>query len=68
MPIVRVEMLPGRTDEQKAALVKAMTDAMVNIAKTPSADGVHVIITETAGEHWATGGEMLSVKMKAAAK
>lgn len=65
MPIVRVEMLPGRSDEQKAELVKAMTDAMVNIAKTPSGDSVHVIITETAGEHWAMGGEMLSERMKA---
>ncbi len=67
MPIVRVEMLPGRSETQKSDLVKAMTDAMVNIAGTPSAESVHVIITETAGENWSMGGEMLSERMKARA-
>ena len=67
MPIVRVEMLPGRSETQKSDLVKAMTDAMVNIAGTPSGESVHVIITETAGENWSMGGEMLSERMKARA-
>ena len=34
MPIVRVEMWPGRTHEQKAELARAITDAVVNIART----------------------------------
>ena len=65
MPIVRVEMLPGRTPQQKAELVRAMTDAMVNIAKASSPQAVHVIITETPPEHWAMGGELLSERRRA---
>ena len=34
MPIVKVEMYAGRTKEQKAELAKAITDAVVNIART----------------------------------
>ncbi len=33
MPIVRVLMYPGRTQQQKDDLAKAITDAMENIAK-----------------------------------
>ena len=65
MPIVRVEMLPGRTPQQKAELARAMTDAMVNIAKASSPQAVHVIITETPAEHWAMGGKLLSERTRA---
>ena len=34
MPIVRVEMWPGRTHDQKADLARAITDAVVSIART----------------------------------
>lgn len=34
MPIVRVEMWPGRTQAQKAELARAITDAVVTIAHT----------------------------------
>ena len=34
MPIVRVEMWPGRTHSQKAELARAITEAMVTIAHT----------------------------------
>ena len=65
MPIVRVEMLPGRSHAQKAEVIKAMTDVMVNVAKTPFPEAVHVIITETGGDEWGIGGEMLSDKRRA---
>ena len=38
MPIVKVELWPGRTQEQKAELARAITDAVVNIAH-PGAEG-----------------------------
>ncbi len=63
MPIVRIEMLPGRTQQQKDDLIKAMTDAMSSIAKT-SKEAVHVIIVETAAEHWGMGGETISARNK----
>ncbi len=59
MPIVRVEMYPRRTHEQKAALAKAITEAMVNIAETPAAS-VHVIIQDIPKDHWAQGGVLAS--------
>ena len=34
MPVIHVAMWPGRTHAQKQELAKAITDAMVNIAKT----------------------------------
>ena len=63
MPIVRVEMLPGRSQAQKEDLVKAMTNAMVDIAKT-TADAVHVVIVETTAEHWGVGGQTIGSRQK----
>jgi len=59
MPIVRVEMFPRRTHEQKAALAKAITDVMVEIAETPR-EAIHVIIQDIPKDHWAQGGVLAS--------
>lgn len=59
MPVVMVYMLPGRTDEQKRQLVKAMTDAMVNIAKAP-AQNTAVLIHEVPQNDWSLGGALVS--------
>jgi 4-oxalocrotonate tautomerase len=56
-------MLPGRSKEQKENLIKTMTDAMVSIAGT-TADAVHVVIVETATEHWGIGGQSIAAKNK----
>jgi hypothetical protein len=37
MPIVRVEMFPGRTHAQKQELARAITEAVANIDTTPDA-------------------------------
>ncbi|MFH1559835.1 MAG: tautomerase family protein [Chloroflexota bacterium] len=50
MPIVRVEMWPGRTQEQKADLARAITDAMVNIARTTPEETI-VIFRDVAREN-----------------
>ena len=59
MPIVKVEMYAGRTKEQKAELAKAITDAVVNIART-TADETIVIFTDVERENWAKGGTLAS--------
>ena len=59
MPIVKVEMWPGRTQEQKAELAKAITDAVVNIART-TPDETIVIFQDVAKENWAKAGKMAS--------
>ena len=59
MPIVRVEMWPGRTREQKAELARAITDAIVSIAKT-TPEATTVIFEDVLRENWATGGVLAS--------
>ena len=59
MPIVKIELYAGRTKEQKAELAKAITDAVVNIART-TADETIVIFTDVERENWAKGGTLVS--------
>ncbi len=59
MPVVTVELLEGRTAEQKRELAKAITDAVVNIAKAPR-EGTWVIFNDVKKSDWATGGKLLS--------
>ena len=59
MPFVNVKMLEGRTHEQKQALVKAITDAMVDTCGA-KAEGTMVVIEDVARDHWARGGVLLS--------
>jgi 4-oxalocrotonate tautomerase len=59
MPLIRVEMFPGRTIAQKRAMVRALTDAFVASAGgTP--DSVTILIEEVAREHWAVAGRLAS--------
>ena len=59
MPIVRVEMWPGRTQEQKQELAKAITDSIVRIAKT-TPEATIVIFKDVKKEDWAQGGVLSS--------
>lgn len=59
MPIVRVEMWSGRTVAQKAELAKAITEAVVNIAKAPP-EATIVIFEDIAKENWAEAGILAS--------
>lgn len=59
MPIVRVEMWPGRTHAQKAELARAITEVVVAIAHTRPEDTI-VIFQDVSREHWAVGGVLAS--------
>lgn len=61
MPIVRIEMWPGRTHAQKAELAKAITEAMVDIAKT-TPDQTIIVFEDVPRENWAQGGVLASDK------
>ena len=55
MPTYHVEMLEGRTIEQKKKLVEAITRVTVEVlGGTP--DAVDILITDVKRENWATGG------------
>ncbi len=59
MPTYHIEMMEGRTVEQKKKLVEAITQATVDIlGGTP--DAVDIIITDIKRENWATGGKLWS--------
>jgi 4-oxalocrotonate tautomerase len=59
MPIVTIKMYEGRTLEQKRALAKAVTDAVVRTTgATP--EGTFVVIEDVKFEHWATAGILAS--------
>ncbi|HVI52861.1 MAG TPA: 2-hydroxymuconate tautomerase [Candidatus Sulfotelmatobacter sp.] len=55
MPIVEVTLIEGRSKEQKRALVKEVTDAVVSSIGAP-VEAVRVIIREIPPEHFAVGG------------
>ena len=59
MPIVRVEMWPGRTHEQKQKLARAITDAVVEIAKT-TPEATIVVFEDVSKENWAQSGVLAS--------
>ena len=55
VPVVRVEFLAGRSQEQKAEIAKVFTRELSRIGKCSEQD-VHVIFNEIEGKSWAVGG------------
>ncbi|ATP41186.1 4-oxalocrotonate tautomerase [Solibacillus sp. R5-41] len=56
MPIVQIQLLEGRTDEQKENIIAQVTEALVEAAEV-SAEQVRVIITEFPAKHWGIAGK-----------
>lgn len=61
MPIVHIELLEGRTLDQKRDMVKKVTDAIVETAKCPK-EAVKIVITEMPTMHLGEGGVLRSDK------
>ena len=59
MPILRLEMHPGRTAEQKRTFVREVTRVVVEALVCPP-ETVEIIITEVAKDSWATSGKLKS--------
>ena len=55
MPIVRIDMWPGRTREQKNTLIRNVTDAVVQSIGCPE-QAVEVLLYEVDKSDWAAGG------------
>lgn len=58
MPIVKVELCPGRTYEQKARFVKEVTELASKVLKCP-VGSIDVMFIEVDGSNWARGGQFL---------
>ena len=61
MPILQVELLKGRTTEQKRAMAERVTQALVETVNCKRED-VKIIIREMEREDYATGGVLMSDK------
>lgn len=57
MPTIHVELLEGRTVEQKRAFVEAVTQVVVDTLGG-SASSVDVIFNDVAKHNWATAGKL----------
>lgn len=57
MPYVNIQVLSGVTREQKAQLVRDVTDSLVRVlGKNP--EHTHVVIQEIAEENWGFAGQL----------
>jgi len=56
MPVAQINILEGRTDEQKETLIREVTDAIARSLGSP-AENVRVIITEMPKQHFGIGGQ-----------
>lgn len=59
MPVYHVEMMEGRTPDQKKQLVEAMTRTSVEILGGKP-ESVTIIITDVKRENWSSGGKLWS--------
>ncbi|MDO9358903.1 MAG: 4-oxalocrotonate tautomerase [Polaromonas sp.] len=59
MPTYHVEMMEGRTLDQKKKLVAELTRVSVEVLAVKP-ESVDVIITDIKRENWATGGKLWS--------
>ena len=58
MPVVIIETWSGKTDEQKAKLIKGITKTFVEIGVP--ADQVQIIIHDVPKTNWGINGEQTS--------
>lgn len=59
MPTLRVELMEGRTPEQKKELVRALTQAVVDTLGSKP-ESVDVLLYDIRRGDWATGGVLWS--------
>lgn len=59
MPIVRIDMLAGRTLERKAELIRRVTEAVVATLDVQP-EQVRVLLSELPPEHWGIGGRSMA--------
>lgn len=59
MPIVQIDMVEGRSEEQKREMARRLTEVIVETAKCP-ADAVTIIIREEPKQNIAKAGILMS--------
>lgn len=56
MPVAQINILEGRTDEQKEMLIREVSDAIARSLGAPL-DSVRVILNEMPKQHFGIGGQ-----------
>jgi 4-oxalocrotonate tautomerase len=59
MPNITIQWYAGRTNDQKRALTKAITEAVVKIGKT-TPDQVHIVFQDIEKSDWGWNGKLAS--------
>jgi len=59
MPMIRIEMFPGRTIDQKRKFAKVVTDSFVEICGG-TRELIYVVFTDVPASEWAVAGELCS--------
>lgn len=54
MPVINVQMLAGRTPEQKSDLIRELAEATVRALGVPE-QSIRVLLTEIDPAHWGVG-------------
>ena len=55
MPMIRVDILEGRSEEMKKTLAERLTETLSEVMGIPP-EATHVIIEEHDKRHWSVGG------------
>ncbi len=61
MPVVTIQLLSGRSKDQKTKIAEAVTSALVDIAGAKP-EGVQVIFADVERADWANAGVLMSDK------
>jgi 4-oxalocrotonate tautomerase len=59
MPIVTIDWLEGRDEQQKRSVAREITQSLVNITGC-SADAVTIVFNDHSRSDWAKAGKLLS--------
>ena len=62
MPLVHIDLIEGRSEEQLKGLVKDVTAAISKNANVP-ADRVHIVLNEMRKDRYSVGGTMVSDRL-----
>lgn len=59
MPFIQISLIEGRSVEQKAALIREVSEAaMRTVGSTP--DNTRVVIYEVTADEWGVGGQTVT--------
>ncbi|ARP86754.1 tautomerase family protein [Bordetella genomosp. 9] len=59
MPIIKVELLAGRSEDQKQAIAKRFTEVMKEEAGVKP-ESLHIVFHDVPASDWAVAGQLVS--------